>query len=75
MRVSVRDIILYPKATLHGPAVGFAPRDFAGSEERGRGDRAALSEARKASEFDALPRLRDERVYAHERGTNPAAGT
>ena len=33
--------------------------------------RAALSELAKASEFAALSRRRDERVYAHERRTHP----
>ena len=44
----------------HSPATGCVPRNFAGSEERGRGGRAALSELAKASEFAALPRRRDE---------------
>ena len=35
--------------------------------------RAALSELAKASEF-VLPRPRDERVYAQERGARPVAG-
>ena len=47
--------------TFFGPAVGCALRDFAGSEERERGGRAALFELAKASEFAALPRRRDER--------------
>ena len=36
--------------------------------------RAALSELAKASELVALPRPRDERVYAQERRTHPLAG-
>ncbi len=47
--------------TVHEPATGRAPRDFAGREERGRGGRAALFELAKASEFADLPRRRDER--------------
>ena len=39
-------------------ATGRVPHDFAGSEERSRGGRAALSELAKASEFAALPRRR-----------------
>ena len=44
-----------PTKSVHGPATGRALRDFAGSEERGRGGRAALSELANASEFAALP--------------------
>ena len=44
-----------------GPAPWVVLRDFAGSEERERGGRAALSELAKASEFAALPRRRNER--------------
>ena len=47
--------------TAREPATGRATRDFADSEERGRGGRAALSELAEASEFAALPRRRDER--------------
>ena len=41
--------------TAHSQATGCATCDFAGSEERGRGGRAALSELANASEFAALP--------------------
>ena len=67
--------ILLPRGvTVNGPAAWVARRDFAGCEERGRDGRAALSELAKASEFAALPRPRDERVYAQERRTHPLAG-
>ena len=60
--------------TAHGLAAGFAPRDFAGSEERGRGGREALFELAKRA---SSPPCRDgatSDLPAHEREAHPVAG-
>ena len=66
---------LYPVrgVTVHGSATRCALRDFAGSEGRGRGGRAALPELAKRA---SSPPCRDgvtSVLSAHERRAHPVA--
>ena len=69
----VKDIVCPKSGLFRRPVVRCVPRAFAGIKDRVRGGRTAVSELAKASEFTVLPRRRDERVYAHERGAHPVA--
>ena len=61
--------LLFPGRLPGAPRAILRAARSAGAEVR-----AVLLELADASEFAALPRRRDERVYAHKRGAHPVAG-